>query len=257
MLFDTIPADIDRVFVAQRQKAPGFWNRFESPPDFTGKRVLDLGCGYGALVVDMLERGAAHCTGIDLSAERVERARQFARLTGHDGQATFESGDIRSSPGRDFDVIVSKDTFEHIDDLTGLMDAIVSRLKPGGRFYVGFGPLYHSPFGDHGWYSRMPWGHVAAGREAVVRRINAREKASLASIQEAGLNGLTPADFRRHLQHADTRLLSLTVNSVEGMAKRMAIGPMNLLRQVPGLEPYFTVSMYAVLQRLPAGDALH
>jgi SAM-dependent methyltransferase len=257
MLFDSVPSDIDRVFLIQRQKAPGFWNRFESPPDFNGKRVLDLGCGYGALAFDMLDRGAAHCTGIDLSEERVEQARQFARLTGHDDRAAFESGDIRDYAGRDFDIIVSKDTFEHIDDLTGLMDAIVSRLKPGGCFHVGFGPLYHSPFGDHGWYSRMPWGHVAAGRDAVVKRINAREKASFSTIQEAGLNGLTPADFRRHLRHPGTRLLSLTVNSVEGTAKKMAIGPMNVLRQVPGLEPYFTVSMYAVLQRLPEGEALH
>jgi len=257
MLFDSVPGDIETVFRNQRMKAPGFWNRFENPPEFNGKRVLDLGCGYGPLVFDILDRGAAECTGIDLSQERVARAHQFAKDNGYGGRATFVAGDVRALEDHGFDLVVSKDTFEHIDDLTGLMDAIMACLKPGGRFYVGFGPLYHSPFGDHGWYSRFPWGHVAAGRKAVVERINRRENAQFRSIQEAGLNGLTPADFRRHLAHPNARLVSLTVNSVEGMAKKLAIGPMNLLRRVPALEPYFTVSMYAVLERASGSNGLH
>ena len=36
-------------------------------PDFTGKRVLDLGCGYGWHCIYAMEHGAASVTGVDLS----------------------------------------------------------------------------------------------------------------------------------------------------------------------------------------------
>ena len=45
-------------------------------PDFTGKRVLDLGCGYGWHCVYAAEHGASHVTGVDLSEKMLEVARQ-------------------------------------------------------------------------------------------------------------------------------------------------------------------------------------
>jgi len=251
MLFDRIPREVDSVYRRQLALAGGFWKKFREAPDFTGKRVLDLGCGYGALIADMVARGAGSCTGLDLSAERVETARRIAQEKGHAGRASFHAGDIREFPEGAFDIIVSKDTFEHIEDLKGVMDALAQRLKSGGRLYLGFGPLYNSPFGDHGWYSSLPWAHVLAGERAVVARINRKSGTHYVDLPDLGLNGLTPAEFRRYLRHEAMEMESLAVNSVDGVAKRLAIQPMNILRHIGPLEPYFTVSIYTVLRRRP------
>lgn len=44
-------------------------------PDFQGKTVLDLGCGYGWHCVYAAEHGAARVTGVDLSEKMLEVAR--------------------------------------------------------------------------------------------------------------------------------------------------------------------------------------
>jgi hypothetical protein len=36
-------------------------------------------------------------------------------------------------------------------DLPEVLAAVRAKLKVGGRAYIGFGPLYHGPYGDHGW----------------------------------------------------------------------------------------------------------
>ena len=46
----------------------GEWETLKSLlPDFRGKRLLDLGCGYGWHCIYAMEQGAASATGIDIS----------------------------------------------------------------------------------------------------------------------------------------------------------------------------------------------
>src|SRR3954449_667771 len=60
----------------------------------TGRRVLDVGCGDGAVLRDMLRYGASAeaASGIDLLPERVERARELTPV------ARIEVGDARELP---------------------------------------------------------------------------------------------------------------------------------------------------------------
>lgn len=52
----------------------GEWESLEPLlPDFAGKRVLDLGCGYGWHCIYAAEHGAAAVTGVDLSEKMLAR----------------------------------------------------------------------------------------------------------------------------------------------------------------------------------------
>lgn len=55
--------------------------------------VLELGCGTGALTVELLNRGAARADGVDLSAESLATARRRAAEAGVDDRVKFEAGD--------------------------------------------------------------------------------------------------------------------------------------------------------------------
>ena len=56
--------------------AAGEWPALQGMlPDFTGKRVLDLGCGFGWHCVYAAMRGAASVTGVDISERMLARAR--------------------------------------------------------------------------------------------------------------------------------------------------------------------------------------
>jgi SAM-dependent methyltransferase len=97
-----------------------------------GQRVLDVACGTGVVSVTAARRGA-HVTGLDLTPELLERARENARIAGVD--VDWHEGDVEDLPFADasFDVVLSE--FGHIfaprpEVAVGEMLRV---LKPGGK----------------------------------------------------------------------------------------------------------------------------
>ena len=55
----------------------GEWHELEKLlPEFAGRRVLDLGCGYGWHCAYAAQKGAASVLGVDLSEKMLETARE-------------------------------------------------------------------------------------------------------------------------------------------------------------------------------------
>lgn len=76
-----------------------------------GERVLDVGCGIGAVAYDMAERSKAQVVGIDLSPSNVAIARERYRHP----NATFEVHDgTQPLPNGSFDVVVLSNILEHL-----------------------------------------------------------------------------------------------------------------------------------------------
>ncbi len=86
------------------------------PADLRGQRVLDAGCGTGAMAVELARRGAL-VTAIDLSPTLVGLARE--RLpAGLDPQAIdFRSGDMLDAALGSFDHVVAMDSLIHYEAL--------------------------------------------------------------------------------------------------------------------------------------------
>jgi cyclopropane-fatty-acyl-phospholipid synthase len=78
-----------------------------------GKRVLDIGCGWGGLALYLAEMTGAHVTGITLSSEQHALARQRAAERRLSDAASFRLQDYRDVPEK-FDRIVSVGMFEHV-----------------------------------------------------------------------------------------------------------------------------------------------
>ena len=100
-----------------------------------GARVLDVGCGLGAIDVLLVERfGAAHVTGIDVEAPLVARAAARAEAAGLAGRVSARLVSPGRFPFEDaaFDVVFSKDSMIHIPDKRALYQDIHRVLVPGG-----------------------------------------------------------------------------------------------------------------------------
>src|ERR1019366_481190 len=78
-----------------------------------GKRVLDIGCGWGGLGLYLAEIGGADVTGITLSHEQHAIANERAAEKGLSERARFQLQDYRDVAGP-FDRIVSVGMFEHV-----------------------------------------------------------------------------------------------------------------------------------------------
>lgn len=89
-------------------------------------RVLEMGCGAGAILYDMAERGFE-----GVGVETSERARAIAQeiLAGHDRVRVLDAipEDIDG-----FDYLLSFEVLEHFDDDTTALKTWVERLRPGG-----------------------------------------------------------------------------------------------------------------------------
>ena len=96
-----------------------------------GERILDLGCGDGALTARLVEAGA-DVVGVDASENLLAAARERgldARLM--DGHAlSFEN---------EFDAVFSNAALHWMTRPSEVVEGVVRALKPGGRFVAEFG----------------------------------------------------------------------------------------------------------------------
>jgi magnesium-protoporphyrin O-methyltransferase len=82
------------------------------PDDLSGRRLLDAGCGTGALSVEAARRGA-HVTAIDLSPTLVDLARERSPRDLGGGSITFKVGDMLDTALGEFDHVVAMDSLIH------------------------------------------------------------------------------------------------------------------------------------------------
>jgi SAM-dependent methyltransferase len=210
--------------------------------NFKGKRVLDLGCGHGALSVLAAKLGASQVVGIDLDVGRVDYANHNvrARLPEFANVVRFEAVDIALHQG-EYDMVISKDAFEHIDELQDVLDHIYRLLAPNGVLASGFGPLYYSPFGDHRRFRLgLPWLHAVMPEPVLARFASWREKRPVRSASDLGLNKLTTPALGRFLAHQPWRRVDARYNQ----GSKPLFKAFNVLRRVPVVEKYFTVNAY-------------
>ena len=220
-----------------------FFARFGAEPEWRGKAVLDFGCGYGAMSARAAEGGAARVVGLDINSDQIRRAREFVKSEG----IVFYDTDV-ANVDDSFDLILTKDTFEHVDDIDLILRLLTDRLAADGEIWAGFSPLYNSPWGDHGRLNlpRVPWLHTLPW-PLVGRLANRPDRPDLRSIKDVGMNGLTPQGFRRAVRAAGLHFASVQYNAGDQALLRL----LEALRRIPPLEKYATVSIYAVLRRQP------
>ncbi len=84
------------------------------PDDLQGRRILDAGCGTGALAVELARRGA-HVVAIDLSPTLVQLARERLPQDLHGGKLEFIAGDMLSTAYGNFDHVVAMDSMIHYE----------------------------------------------------------------------------------------------------------------------------------------------
>lgn len=110
-----------------------------------GRRILELGCGYGLLWKATLERLPAtwKLTLTDLSEGMVQEARQ--NLADRADQFTFDVVDAQNIPYPDhsFDVVIANHMLYHVPDRAGAISEIRRVLSPGGQLFAATNGAQH------------------------------------------------------------------------------------------------------------------
>jgi magnesium-protoporphyrin O-methyltransferase len=100
------------------------------PTNLEGRRVLDAGCGTGALAVELARRGAA-VVAVDLSLTLTDLARQRLAESQLRGRVEFRAGDMLDPAHGTFDHVVAMDSLIHYDadDMVAAYVALASRTR--------------------------------------------------------------------------------------------------------------------------------
>ncbi len=111
----------------------GEWQELKKMlPEFTGKRVLDLGCGYGWHCRYAIEQGAGSAIGIDISMKMLEEARRKTRSDSIKYLCLpIEEMDF---PDACFEIVISSLAFHYIENLEEVINKVYRVLTPGGNF---------------------------------------------------------------------------------------------------------------------------
>ena len=127
-------------------------------PDLKGRRVLDLGCGFGWFCRWAREQGAAQVLGTDVSERMLERAKSDTQ----DAAITYRRADLErlELAAGSFDLAYSSLALHYIAQLDRLMMQVHRALVPGGSLVVSVEhPIFTAP-------AEPGWSTGAAGRKS-------------------------------------------------------------------------------------------
>ena len=145
-----------RSFVSQTRKPEGFLGKmmlrgmnsghakladwgFSHLPDLAPEKAVDLGCGAGRNVGELLKKyPEAHVTGIDYSDLSVEKAAEYNRDSAAAGRCCIQQGDVSelSLPAASFDLATAFETVYFWPGLEKCFAQVAKVLKSGGLFMI-------------------------------------------------------------------------------------------------------------------------
>ncbi|MDR5758026.1 cyclopropane-fatty-acyl-phospholipid synthase family protein [Caballeronia sp. LZ035] len=189
--FENGDEDID---TAQLKKIDHILTKIQVQP---GHTLLDIGCGWGALVIRAAQKFGAKCVGVTLSENQFRLATERVKAAGLEDRVEIRLQDYRDIPGQ-FDRITSVGMFEHVgrknlpgyfarirellvDDGVAMNHGITSSDADSGETSLGGGEFidkYVFPDGE------LP--HISL---------------ALQTMQEGGLEALDVESLRRHYAH--------------------------------------------------------
>lgn len=228
-----------------------FFVRFNQQVDFRDKKIMDVGCGYGTTCIYMAINGAQRVVGVDVQANRVNFAK--SKLKSEYGHLS-DSVEFRTVTGIEelgdekFDIVISKDSFEHYSNPEKFVFEMKKLLRKGGIMVIGFSPLWKSPHGGHiGYVTNFPWAHLIFSESVIMqerKRLLPHENVNSFEEVPGGLNKMTLARFTNIMRDTGLEPIYLRTNISTWNPWLMRLS--RILSHLPFCQEYFTWNVYSI-----------
>ncbi|MBL7719978.1 MAG: class I SAM-dependent methyltransferase [Flavipsychrobacter sp.] len=223
-----------------------------------GVNVLEIGCGEGGVLLPFAEKGC-YCVGVDLNPKRIDLANDMLKDEVQQKKMEFllknvYDEDFLARFKDFFDVIVLKDTIEHIPDQEKFVPYLKNFLRPGGQIFFGFPPWY-MPFGGHQQIcegklvSKLPYYHILPkGLYKAILKMAGESEGVITDLMEVWDTQISIERFERIIKHSNLKVLKkqhFLINPIYkykfGLQPRKQWGPVTYLY---GLRNFLTTCVY-------------
>lgn len=118
--------------------------------DIYGKKILDLGCGYGWHCKYFIENGAEYVLGTDISHKMLEVAKE----KNNDSKIIYKciAMEDLNFPQKTFDIVFSSLAFHYVKDFQTLVKNIFKWLKIDGELIFSVEHPVFTSYGTQDWY---------------------------------------------------------------------------------------------------------
>jgi SAM-dependent methyltransferase len=202
--------------------------------DVEGTSLLHLQCHFGLDTLSWARHGA-EVTGVDISTEAVETARELARKAGLEDRARFVQSDVydlvdgSSIEDEEFDVVyTSFGVLFWLPDLEAWADVVVQFVRDGGTFYL----LDHHPFTN-------TLGEDSTAENLKIGYPYFRERISYDPTETGSYAGIEPEELEHGSTHGWSHSIGEVVSALAGSGLRLEFlheYPWSTFRAVDAME---------------------
>jgi 2-polyprenyl-3-methyl-5-hydroxy-6-metoxy-1,4-benzoquinol methylase len=227
-----------------------------------GMHVLEIGCGEGGVLKAFAGYGC-HCTGMDLSESKIEHGKKIFSEDEDGERVHLFSANIYDQKTMDdfrgkFDLIVLKDTIEHIPDQEKVMHQLPVYLKEGGKLFFAF-PPWNMPFGGHQQTAtkkagQLPWMHLLPRSmyKAFLKKVG-EPAPTIESLMEIYDTGISINRFERIVKNTGYTILNrrlYLINPIYRFKFNMSPRVQNsFIAGIPLLRDFVSTTAYYILER--------
>jgi 2-polyprenyl-3-methyl-5-hydroxy-6-metoxy-1,4-benzoquinol methylase len=245
----------EQVFTTEKHVIPYIQEVMKLTPNLV---VAEIGCGEGGNLKPFLDFGCK-VIGIDLSESKIANGEVFFAEHPLKANLTLVAQDIYEvSPDtfHRFDLVIMRDTIEHIHDQDKFMEYLKQFLNPGGKVFLAF-PPWRMPFGGHQqicrskFLTKLPYFHILpVFMYRGILKLFGESAATIENLLEVKSTGLSIARFRkivakRNYQFDRETLYFINPNyEVKFKLKTRKLWP---VFNLPFLRDFFTTTHYSVI----------
>ncbi|HNO71091.1 MAG TPA: class I SAM-dependent methyltransferase [Bacteroidia bacterium] len=222
--------------------------------------VMEIGCGEAGNLKPFLDMGCK-VIGIDIAANKIENGRQYYAQHPLKNNLTLIAEDIYKMPDDKIipcDLIIMRDTIEHIPDQNLFLSYVKKFLKPGGKIFFGF-PPWRMPFGGHQQIcvnkllSTLPYFHLLPKSIYVsILKLFGESKATIETLMEVRDTRISIQRFKKIVRSNNLKFDRedfYLINPNYEIKFKLKQRKLPFFLNIPYLRDFFSTTFYSIVSQ--------
>jgi len=222
--------------------------------------IAEIGCGEGGNLKPFLDIGCK-VVGIDLAENKISNAKKFFCNHPKKSNLTLIAENIykvNSDRLLPIDLIIMRDTLEHIPDRDAFFEHVKKFIKPSGKIFLAF-PPWRMPFGGHqqmcenSFLSKLPYFHLLPNALYIpILKLFGENEAKIQGLLEVKETRISIARFKRIVTKKNYKIDSeifYMINPNYEIKFKLKPRKLPKVLNIPFIKDFFITTYYCIISK--------